>query len=43
MVLVELGTEIGSEQGKTTPRIIIQNDFGNAASPTTIVATIPPK
>ena len=33
----------GSEQGKTRPRLIIQNDVGNLASPTTIIAAITSK
>ena len=31
---------LGSETGKTRPVVIIQNDIGNAYSPTTIVAII---
>jgi mRNA interferase MazF len=31
---------LGSETGKTRPVVIIQNDIGNAHSPTTIVAII---
>lgn len=34
---------IGSEQGKTRPVLIIQNDVGNRYSPTTIVAVISSK
>ena len=30
----------GSEQGGTRPVLVIQNDLGNASSPTTIVAAI---
>ena len=30
----------GSEQGKVRPALIVQNDLGNAFSPTTIVAPI---
>jgi mRNA interferase MazF len=30
----------GSETGKTRPVVVIQNDIGNAYSPTTIVAVI---
>ena len=43
VVLVELGPVMGSEQGKMRPCIVIQNDLGNQASPTTIVATITSK
>lgn len=39
--LVKLDDEtFGSEQGKTRPCLIIQNDVGNKYSPTTIVALI---
>ncbi len=31
---------LGSETGKTRPVVVIQNDIGNAYSPTTIVAII---
>lgn len=31
---------IGSEERKTRPVVIIQNDAGNASSPTVIVANI---
>ncbi len=31
----------GSEQGGTRPGLIVQNDIGNEAAPTTIVAAIP--
>lgn len=31
---------IGSEQGRYRPVVIIQNDFGNKYSPTTIVAPV---
>ncbi len=31
---------MGSETGKTGPVVIVQNDIGNAYSPTTIVAVI---
>jgi mRNA interferase MazF len=34
---------LGSEQGKTRPCLVIQNDTGNALSPTTIVAAITSK
>ncbi len=36
--LVNLEPVIGSEQGKTRPCLIIQNDEGNKVSPTTIIA-----
>lgn len=39
-VLVSLDPTIGSEQGKTRPAIIIQNNVGNKYSPTTIVLPI---
>ncbi|MBI4167905.1 MAG: type II toxin-antitoxin system PemK/MazF family toxin [Candidatus Aenigmarchaeota archaeon] len=43
IVLVNLNPVIGSEQGKTRPAVIIQNDIGNEYSPTTIVAPITSK
>ena len=43
IVLVNLDTVIGSEQGKTRPALVIQNDIGNKYSPTTIVAPITSK
>lgn len=36
----ELDPVIGSEQGKTRPVLIIQNDVGNERSPVTIIACI---
>jgi mRNA interferase MazF len=30
----------GCEMGKTRPAVVVQNDVGNGASPTTIVATV---
>lgn len=36
--LVNLEPVIGSEQGKTRPCLVIQNDEGNKVSPTTIIA-----
>lgn len=36
----ELGENIGSEENKTRPVIIIQNDTGNLKSPTTIIVPI---
>lgn len=38
IVLVDLDPTKGSEQGKTRPAVVIQNDTGNKYSPTTIVA-----
>ena len=43
ITLVNLDPVIGSEQGKTRPALIIQNDIGNEYSPTTIVAPITSK
>src|SRR3989338_4009536 len=43
IVLVNLDPSIGSEQGKTMPALVIQNDIGNEYSPTTIVAPITSK
>ena len=43
IVLVNLDPAIGSEQGKKRPALVIQNDFGNKYSPTTIVASITSK
>ena len=43
VVLVNLDPVVGSEQGKTRPALIIQNDIGNEYSPTTIVAPITTK
>ncbi len=43
IVLVNLDPVTGSEQGKTRPGLIIQNDIGNEYSPTTIVAPITSK
>ncbi len=43
IVLVNLDPVIGSEQGKTRPALVIQNDIGNEFSPTTIVAPITTK
>ena len=40
IVLARLDPVIGSEQGKTRPVIVIQNDVGNEFSNTTIVAPI---
>ncbi|MBI2583916.1 MAG: type II toxin-antitoxin system PemK/MazF family toxin [Candidatus Aenigmarchaeota archaeon] len=38
--LVNLDPVIGSEQGKTRPAVVIQNDIGNRYSPVTIVAAM---
>ncbi len=43
LVLVSLDPTVGSEQGKTRPALIIQNDIGNKFSPITIVAPITSK
>ena len=43
VVLTELEPVKGHEQGKTRPCLVIQNDFGNTASPITIVAAITSK
>ncbi len=40
VVLVDLDPTKGSEQGKTRPAVVIQNDVGNRYSPTTIVAPL---
>jgi mRNA interferase MazF len=40
IVIVNLNPVIGSEQGKTRPALIIQNDVGNKYSPLTIIAPI---
>jgi mRNA interferase MazF len=36
----DLGAPQGSVQGKLRPVLVIQNDSGNASSPTTIIAAI---
>lgn len=38
VVVVQLDPTRGSEQGKTRPAVVVQNDVGNQYSPTTIVA-----
>ena len=43
IVLTDLEPVKGSEQGKTRPCLIIQNDVGNTVSPTTIIAAITSK
>lgn len=40
VVIVELDPTRGSEQGKTRPAVVVQNDVGNQYSPTMIVAPI---
>lgn len=43
VILTDLEPVKGSEQGKTRPCLVIQNDIGNSVSPTTIVAAITSK
>ena len=43
VILVSLDPVIGSEQGKTRPALVVQNDIGNEYSPTTIVSPITSK
>ena len=43
IVLAKLDPVIGSEQGKTRPAVVIQNDIGNEFSNTTIIAPITSK
>lgn len=43
IVLTNLEPVAGSEQGKTRPCLVVQNDLGNQASSTTIVAAITSK
>lgn len=38
--LVDLGTNIGSEQGGCHPVLLVQNDIGNHFGPTLIVAPV---
>ena len=38
--LVDLGTNVGSEQGGCRPVLLLQNDVGNHFSPTLIVAPV---
>jgi len=40
VLLVDFEPVKGSEQGKTRPCVVIQNDLGNASSLTTIVAPL---
>lgn len=39
-VLVALDPVVGSEQGKTRPAVIVQNNIGNKYAPTTIVVPL---
>lgn len=39
-VLVSLDPVMGSEQGKTRPCVVVQNDIGNTYSPTSIIVPI---
>lgn len=41
--MVNLDPVKGSEQGKTRPSVVIQNDIGNDSSPVTIIACITSK
>ena len=41
--LMNLEPVIGSEQGRTRPVIILQNNFANKTSPTTIIAPLTSK
>lgn len=43
IVLTNLEPVKGSEEGKTRPCLVIQNDVGNQASPTTIIVAITSK
>lgn len=43
IVLVNLDPTIGSEQGKTRPCLVLQNNTGNEFSPVTIVSAITSK
>lgn len=38
--LVDLGTNIGSEQGGCRPVLLVQNDIGNHFGPTLIIAPV---
>lgn len=40
ILFADLSPVVGSEQGGTRPVLVIQNNMGNANSPTTIVAAI---
>ncbi len=43
IVLANLEPVMGSEQGGVRPVLIIQNNFGNETSPTTIIASVTSK
>ncbi len=43
ILLVNLEPVVGAEQGKIRPVVVIQNDFGNKTSPTTIITPITSK
>lgn len=43
VIVVDLELVKGSEQGKTRPCLVIQNDKGNAFSPNTIIVAITSK
>lgn len=43
IVLADLGSAVGSEQGGIRPVLITQNDIGNKHSPTIIIAPITSK
>ncbi len=43
IVIANLDPVVGSEQGKTRPVLVIQNDVGNEFSPTTIIAPLTSK
>ena len=43
VVLVALDPVVGSEQGKTRPAIVVQNNVGNKYSPTTIIVPLTTK
>lgn len=40
---VDFGPPRGSEQGGSSPALVVQNDIGNMSSPTTIIAAITSK
>ena len=40
IILLNLDPVVGSEQGRTRPALVIQNDRGNKLSPITIIAPI---
>ena len=40
VLLIDLDPVKGSEQGKTRPCLVVQNDIGNKFAPTTIIAAI---